>query len=351
MTWVGAGSPAPTLYPMKTVLVPSPGKIEIIDCPPLPLHPGEVRVRVAVAGICGSDVHLFKGEHPLTHYPITPGHEFSGTVIETLPGSAFVVGERVAIHPLATCGVCDECLRGRPNYCRQLRVLGVQIQGAFSEQVVLPERTLRRLPATMDFADGAIVEPLAIALHVLKRGWFAAGQSVAIIGSGTIGTLALQVVRSEGASVVFAVDRLDERVELARRFGADLAVNNRRQDAVAAGLELMPDGYDLVLELAGEDETLEQALRLARKGGVVVMIAMPFKRLDLNYLQLYTKELTLRGTRLCTDELDRAIELLANGTVQGKPLITHYFPLADAAHAFDLAANHPEQAVKVMLVN
>ena len=335
---------------VRAVRVQRPGAVEIVEQPSRALAAGEVRLQIEAVGICGSDVALMTGRHPYAVYPVTPGHEVGGRLIEAGPGVRMRAGQRVAIRPLLTCGACRACREGRVNHCPEVRVLGVHLDGGMAEQAIFPRQVLFPVPAGMSAEGAALAEPTAVAVHVCHRAAVGPGTSVAILGSGVIGLLALQVARAWGAEAVLAVDQVPERLELARRLGATLAVDNRSEDAAQAGRQLCPDGFDVVLEMVGVEATLASAIELARRGGSIVNVALPHGKIGLDFEPVYRKELTLRATRLYAADFAEAIPLLSDGQVQVDPLITHRFGLGEAGKALGLPAERPGEAIKVMVI-
>jgi len=349
---VPAGQPArqrrePTL---NAVRVPRPGVVEFVDLERRPLAEGEVRLQVEAIGICGSDVALLAGRHPYAAYPVVPGHEVGGRVLEAGPGVVLEIGQRVAVRPLLTCGICRACREGRVNHCAEVRVLGVHLDGGMAEEFVVPQELLFPVPEGMSGEWAALAEPTAVAVHLCHRAGIGPGSSVAILGTGVIGLLALQVARAWGAQAVLAVDQVPERLELAMRLGAAQALDNRQEDVLDAGRRLCPDGFDVVLEMVGAEATLASALELTRRGGGIVFVALPHGKIALDFEPVYRKELSLLATRLYAADFAEAIPLLASGLVQVDPIITHRFGLAQAAEALALPGQRPSEAIKVMVI-
>lgn len=333
---------------MKAVKVARPGVLELVEIGRRPLGQGEVRLEVEAVGICGSDVALWAGTHPYAVYPVIPGHEVGGLVIEaTDPGLRR--GQRVSVRPLLTCGRCDACLEGSLNRCPEVRVLGVHLDGGMAEEIVVSAATTFPVPERVPAEAAALVEPTAVAVHVVHRADLRAGDRVAVLGTGVIGLLCLQVAKAWGASFVLGVDREPSRLALASRFGADRVVDNRFENPAEVGLDLYPDGFDIVLDLVGVEETLGAALALARRGGTIVPVALPHRPVELDLEPFYRKELSLRATRLYADDFAEAVPLVADGRVDVESLVTHRFPLSEAERALSLPRDQPEQAVKVMI--
>ncbi|HET7009681.1 MAG TPA: zinc-binding dehydrogenase [Anaerolineales bacterium] len=334
---------------VKAVRVNSPHSVQVVDVEPRKPGRGEIRLKVEAVGVCGSDVALLAGKHPYATYPVIPGHELSGKVIGVAGNGGLAVGQRVTVRPLLTCGVCRACRDGRLNHCPEVRVLGVHVDGGMAEEVIVPESTVFPVPDGMDAEEAAMVEPTAVAVHVAHRAGIVRGSTVAIFGTGVIGLLALQVAKAAGARAVLCIDRVRERLSLAGELGASRVVDSRNEDIAAAAAELCPDGFDVVLEMVGAETTMAQALDLARRGGAVVMVALPHGSASFDFEMLYRKELTLAATRLYAGDFAEAISLIAAGQVAVQPLITHRFRLSEGAQAMSLPGENPAEAIKVMI--
>jgi 2-desacetyl-2-hydroxyethyl bacteriochlorophyllide A dehydrogenase len=335
---------------MKAFCVVAPGRAEIVTRGRRPLEAGEVRLGIEAVGICGSDVALWAGKHPYASYPVVPGHELGGRVLEASSDVDLRPGQRVTVRPILTCGTCRACREGRLNHCPRVRVLGVHVDGGMAEEVVVPAQTVFAMPANSSAEQGALVEPTAVAVHVCHRAGLKPGDRLAILGTGVIGLLCLQVAKAGGTALVLGVDREPSRLALASGLGADLVVDNRYQDAAEAGRALAADGFDVVLDTVGIEATLATAFDLAARGGVIVQVALPHGRPAVDFEPFYRKELTLRATRLYDGDFGEAVALMAAGGVAVDRLITHRFTLPEAARALALPGDHPEQAVKVIVL-
>ncbi len=313
--------------------------------------PGEVVVQVEAAGICGSDVHGFMGTTGRRTPPLVMGHEFSGTLAAVGPGVAGrAVGDRVVVQPLLTCGECANCRAGLPNICLNRRGIGMNVDGAYAETVRVPASLLYPLPEELTWEQGAMVEPLAVALHAVNKTPLALGDTVAIIGAGPIGLLAVLAARLKGAGTVVVSDLSPHRLELARQLGADLAINAREQDPVAAVRDLTGGaGAHATIEAVGVGPAVKQSLALVRTGGQVTWIGNSAPEVPVPMQEVVTRELTIRGVYGFNEEFGRAIELLRAGRVDVRPLIERLAPLEEGpALVHDLAEGSLD-AVKVIL--
>ncbi|MCL4533947.1 MAG: alcohol dehydrogenase catalytic domain-containing protein [Bacteroidetes bacterium] len=333
---------------MKAVRFTGPMEAEVVEMPPPTLQPGEVRVKVARAGICGSDIHRYHGTHFFGTGPIVPGHECAGTVVEVPPGVDAQVGQRVAIMPMTTCGECPACRQGRLNQCQDVKVMGPHRPGCYAEEVPVLASMLRPLPDEMSFDEGALVEPTAVAVHCVNRGQVEPGERVAVLGAGSIGLLIQQVANAKGAGYIFSTGRVDGKMALARQMGADETANVTREEVVTSE---RTDAFDLVFDTVCSHSTSEQAIALARPGGRIVILAAPHgEQIGLNYNDFYRKELAMRAARLYDADFDEAMPLIASGRVRPLPIVTHRYPLADAPRALREVVENRRDVVKVLLL-
>lgn len=321
---------------MRTVIV-QPHQIERLAELELPLQAGEVRLRPLAIGVCGSDLHVYEGQHPFVSYPVYPGHEVAARVIELgSEVSAEWAGALVALEPSQTCGECDACRSGRYNICDRLRVMGFQAPGALATSFVSPVSQLHRLPDDFDPVLGAMVEPLAVAVHAARLA-VVQGSKVAVLGAGTIGLLMAQVARAYGAAQVEVIDLLESRRKLAQQLGL-----------VAAGA--MQQRYEVVFECVGVGSALEAAIQQVSKGGQIVVVGVYGKPVTLTAGLIQDWEIGLKGSLMYTfQDYREAIRLLATGWVQVEPLITHRFAMDQVEEAFTAALDR-ETALKVMLL-
>jgi 2-desacetyl-2-hydroxyethyl bacteriochlorophyllide A dehydrogenase len=337
---------------MKAMRILEPRVLAVQEVPTAPRRAGEVRIRIERVGICGSDLGIING-YAFSTYPLTPGHEFAGRVVESDPDSQFHPGDLVTALPILTCGHCLGCRAEQANHCVDLKVLGVHCDGAYAEEIVLPE-TIVKQAYGLTAEQAAMVEPTAVAVHINRRADVLPGQTVVVIGAGVIGSLIFQVARIRGASKIVAIDRVEQRLELARLLGADWAVNSATTDPVAFVREHLGAGVDVVFDLVTIRDTVEQSIQMARPGGAVTLIAAPHGNVDrafpINYQEVFRKELRLIGTRLYNDDdFDEALRLVGNGQLRAERLITHRFPLDESPQAVDLLRTQPDVAFKVML--
>jgi len=328
---------------MKTLRLHGPGDLRLHEEPdPIPAV-GEELLRVTAVGICGSDLHWFNeagiGDDHLSK-PLILGHEFSA-VTEN--------GERVAVDPAIPCGVCEYCKRGDPNLCENLYFAGQGDQdGGLRDRITWPERCLVSLPEALSDADGAMLEPLGIAIHAVDLAHLQLGMSVGVFGCGPIGLLIMQLARLAGVSMIFATDVLPHRVEAAHTFGADKAflVEPSLDNPITAMFGRQ--GLDVVFEAAGENAAVEMAVAAARPGGKVIVVGIPSDdRTSFSASVPRRKGLTIKLVRRMKLTYPRAIQLVQSGRVNVRSLVTHTFPFGQYVEAYRLAARR--EGLKVMI--
>ncbi|WP_043531534.1 Zn-dependent oxidoreductase [Litchfieldella xinjiangensis] len=313
--------------------------------------PGEVLVRVAYAGICGSDMHIIHGENAFVRFPRITGHEFAGTVEALGEGvEGLSIGDRVCIDPVINCGECYPCRIGRPNVCTALEVIGVHRNGGFEEQVNVPAANAHRLPDNVGLDAAALVEPYTIAANVLDRMQPVAGDRLLIFGAGVIGLTILQMARALGLEDITVTDVIDERLATARELGASRTFNGRQDDIEAAMQELTGgEGIPLIADAACVPALLPQILRIASPAGRVGLLGFNPNPSDLVQLEVIKKELTLVGSRLNNRKFPEVIDLMASGRLDALALVSHRLPLAEMPGAIDMLDHHPERARKVLI--
>lgn len=328
---------------MKALRLHGPGDLRLHEEPVPILGKGERLLQVTAVGICGSDLHWVNeagiGDDRLTK-PLVLGHEFSAITEE---------GVLVAVDPAIPCGLCEYCKRGDPNLCEKLLFAGHGEQdGALSEKIAWPERCLFPLPGELSDADGAMLEPLGIAMHAVDLAQLQLGMSVGIFGCGPIGLLILQLVRLAGVDAAYVTDILPHRLEVASSFGADetrLVANipGEGDDAM-----FTMRGLDVVFEAAGENPAVEMAIAATRPGGKVILVGIPAEdRTSFSASQARRKGLTIKFVRRMKLTYPRAIRLVESGKVDVRSLVTNTFSLEQAAEAFAVAARR--EGLKVII--
>lgn len=337
---------------MLQQVMTAPGQIEFREVQKPRAAPGEVVVKIMRIGVCGSDIHVWHGEHPFTSYPVTQGHEVSGEITEIGAGvTGFSVGRRVTIQPQVVCGECYPCRHGKYNLCEKLKVMGFQTTGVASEYFAVDAEKVTPLPAGMSFDAGAMIEPLAVAVHAVRKFGDVTGKSVAVLGAGPIGILVAEAAKGMGAKSVLITDISDVRLEKAKDCGVDFCVNTKQKDFGAALIEAFgPDKADVIYDCAGNDVTMGQAIRDARKGSTIILVAVFASIAKVDLAVLNDHELDLNTTMMYRNEdYLEAIRLVEKGAVQLLPLITKHFAFTDYAEAYRYIDENRETTMKVII--
>ena len=321
---------------MKALRLYGPGNLGLEEVSPKPLVPGWCRIRVLCVGVCGSDISSMAGKLAFTKFPITPGHEFSGVVTEVCDCEKVKVGTFVTANPIFSCGVCPACLRGDINHCSQTQVLGVvDYDGAYAEEVILPEHMVFTLADTMSDEEGAMIEATNVAIRALDKAGVGPGSKVAIFGAGNIGLVVVSLAKVYGAEHVLVFDTVPGRLEVAKKMGADetMLVSQLPENMATLG-----STFDQVIDGVGIESTVRSAIGLARPGGCVTIYGVPAGTFPVDVLDAFKKDLTIHTDRLYPKPLEKAIAILAEGKVNFDPMITHRCTLEE----------FPEIARKVM---
>ncbi|MGP5564409.1 Zn-dependent oxidoreductase [Vreelandella alkaliphila] len=336
---------------MKAFQVKAPHDYQVAEVEPPKVAAGEALVRVAFAGICGSDMHIIHGDNAFVRFPRITGHEFAGVVEAVGEGVADVaVGDRVCIDPVISCGECYPCRIGRPNVCSSLEVIGVHRDGGFEEFVAVPATNVHLLPDHIGLDAAALVEPYTIAANVLDRMQPHPGDRLMILGAGVIGMTILQMALAKGIEEVIVTDVINERLAVANQLGATQVFNSREQDVEKEVLALTQgEGVPLIADAACVPALLPQMLRLASPAGRIGLLGFSAQPSDLVQLEVIKKELTLVGSRLNNRKFPEVLELMASGQLDPLALVSHRLPLNDMPSAIDMLDHRPEEARKVLI--
>lgn len=325
---------------MKAARFLGKGKIAVLDIPVRQPEPGEALIRVRYCGVCGTDVHIFNGEKGSAevHPPVTLGHEFSGDVVGVgACVTGIAPGDRVSVDPNNSCGSCYFCSRGMKHLCEHKVGLGTALDGGFAEYITVDARLVYRLPEGLSYQAGAMVEPLSCCLHGIDLTQIQPGQTVMVIGTGSIGMMMVQLARGCGASRVIAVEPNAARREKALRMGASFGIDPIGEDTGAALRSHGVFNVDRVIECAGRVSTAEYAVHYAGRGAVVMLFGLtgPDDQMKLNPYEVFEKELTLRGSFVNPDTFSRSLQLLDAGVVRTEQIISEVVPLSDIARVFE----------------
>ena len=346
--------------PMKALLLSAAHTLSITDVAMPEAAAGEVLVRVAACGICGSDVHGFTGSTGRRIPPLIMGHEAAGTVAATGPGvTDLAVGTRVALDSTVFCGACEYCTSGRENLCVDRQVLGVSCgtyrrHGCFAEYVSVPRRIVHPLPDGVDFVAAALLEPLTIALHAVNLA--AAGpatRSAVVVGAGTIGLALVAALRARGVPRIAAIDPVGTRLAHARSLGAtETFVAGPEAGAAAARWgrgSVAADGADLAIEAVGSTPAVRTAIDAVTRGGTVVLVGNVSPEVELPLQQVVTRQIRLQGSCCTAGCYPEAIRLVASGTIDLSGFVSRVAPLAEGPTWFDRLHRQEPDLVKVVL--
>ena len=337
---------------MLQQVMTEPGKIVFREIPVPEPGEGEVLVKIVNIGVCGSDIHVWHGKHPFTSYPVTQGHEVSGLVEKTGAGvTGLTPGQKVTIQPQVVCGECYPCRHGKYNLCEKLKVMGFQTTGVASEYFCVDAKKVTPLPDAMTMEEGAMIEPLAVAVHAVRRAGDVQGKDICVLGAGPIGILTAQVARGMGARKVMITDISDIRLAKAREVGIDVCVNTLKTDFGAAFTDCFgPDKADVIYDCAGTDITMNQAIRNARKGSTLILVAVFSGMASVDLAVLNDHELDLNTSMMYrSEDYAKAIEMVSAGQVLLRPLISRQFPFAQYEDAYRYIDANRESTMKVII--
>lgn len=332
---------------MRSVVIEKPNQLTLEERPiPLP-GKNEVRVRIKSASICGSDIHIWHGHNPFAKYPRVIGHEFSG-VIDAVGESVAKtrLGERVAVDPVVNCGHCYPCLIGKPNVCKSLSVIGVHRDGGFSEYACVPQYNAKVLPESIPDSIASLVEPFTIGANICGKMQPTELDVALIYGAGPMGLTAIQVLRHVyHVKKIIAVDRIDERLALARENGADVIINNKDTPLT----ESLNDEPTLIIDAACHPSILNEAIQIASPAARIGLLGFSDTPGALVQKEITSKELTIFTSRLNSNKFPEVIDWISQGKVFPEKLITHRFTLDNVLSAMELFEHDARTCCKVIL--
>ncbi len=345
---------------MKAGILYQDRDIRVGDAPDPRILPDEVLIKNEFAGICGTDLHIFRGEfHSRVAFPAIQGHEFGG-VIEQVGNNVtqFKPGDRVVVDPIISCHSCPACLTGHINACRTLKLLGVDLNGGFGQYVAAPASHVFPLPASVPMKFAPMVEMYGLGHHVLQRGRVQPGETVVILGAGKLGLSVLDVLcHSVNPGLTIITDVQPFRLETARKLGADYAINAEHEDPLARVMELTNGvGADCVIECIGHyheiperDAPLQQAVQMIRTAGRVVTCGLGEQLSPVHFKTLVIKEAEIIASRVTLGEFPRAINMLAKGLLHPELLVTEVLPIHDITRAFAKVDGGDPRTIKIVL--
>ena len=340
---------------MRAIVIHDAKDLRIEDVKVKEPASGQVLVRLAMGGICGSDLHYYNhggfGTIRLKE-PMILGHEVSGHIVSTADDVVgLIAGDLISVSPSRPCGGCQYCQKGQQNHCENMRFYGSampfpHIQGAFREMIVADASQCVKADG-LTANEAAMAEPLSVCLHATRRAGDLVGKRVLITGSGPIGTLSVLVARAAGALEIVVTDLVDSALEFARKVGADRTINVIKQPDALTEYQEGKGYFDVLYECSGAEQALASGIASMRPQGVVMQLGLGGD-MNIPMQALTAKELDLRGSFRFHEEFETAVQLMQNGMIDVKPLISHTLPLDDALKGFDLA-NDRTQAMKIHL--
>lgn len=336
---------------MRVAKLVEPRKIEVVETDfDEILGEKEVLIRVKAAAICGTDLHIYKGERQDVELPRVMGHELSGEVVavESMVEN-IKVGDRVVVDPVISCGTCHVCKKGHSNVCASVACLGVQADGGFQDYIKMPEERVYKFSDSVTWNEAALIEPLACAAQMVARGRVQAGDKVVIIGAGAIGLSVLLVCKLLGAKVLIS-DMIESRLELAKKMNADVVVNSSIQD-IKREVSLFTDGLgaDVVLDAVGYAKLLELSIELAAPTARILVIGFDDNLASIPQVVITKKELEIIGSRMNNQKFPQVIEWIESKQLDVKDLISAVYKLEDIDKAFQDALNNPNEIVKAII--
>ncbi|MFN3420381.1 MAG: zinc-binding dehydrogenase [Armatimonadota bacterium] len=336
---------------MKAILYSDWEKLELVDVPEPRPAAGEVLIKVGHVGICGSEIECVVQRHPRRKPPLIMGHEFAGTIVELGEGvTGLTVGQKVSVNPIVACWKCRWCQQGRPNLCERRKLLSMQLPGAFAEFVVAPAENCHPLPEDMTTREGALVEPVANAVHAVRLAQTVLPERVIVFGAGPIGLVCAQVAKTFGATFVAIVEIVPQRIEIAKQF-ADVVINPKVEDVLAKGKEVTDGlGFDLALDAVGRSITRRLAVESVHPMGTVMWVGLHEDETTVPGMQVIYGEKVIKGSSAYTDaDFVTALHLIAAGKIAIDPIVSE-FPLEQGVEVFwKLARGEAPEIVKALL--
>jgi L-iditol 2-dehydrogenase len=342
---------------MKAMMLTGIRQMKMMEVPIPPMErETDVLIRMKRLGVCGSDIHYYttgRIGNQVVRYPFPVGHEGAGIVEKTGPGVTRVrAGDEIAMDPAMPCGYCDQCLSGRPNTCRNLKFLGCpgQADGCLSEYIVMPESSCIPLHGNLTLDHASLSEPLAIGIYAVHRAIAPDNSAIGILGFGPIGMSVFLAARAQGVKRIAVTDRIGKRLKMAVDAGASYTGNPDKQDVVKELSLMEPLLPDVVFECCGRQEAMDQAVKLLRPGGKLMIIGIPeFDRWSFDAAEIRRKEIDIQNIRRQNNCTEEALEMISNGRIPVDSMITHRFSFEKTKDAFDLVADYRDGVMKAMI--
>ena len=342
---------------MKSMVLTGLSRLDIVEKPvPVIRDPHEVLIKMKSVGVCGSDIHYYTEGNigsQVVQYPFTVGHEGAGIIEDAGRSVTRVkIGDRVAIDPAMPCFHCDQCRAGRFHTCRNMKFLGCpgQAEGCLSEYIVMPETSCFPISDNMTFDQAALSEPLAIGVYATHLSGSPEGLKIGILGAGPIGISVLLPALQQGAESIYVTDKIDERLSIASEMGARWTGNPDKSDIVSEINLLEPQQLDVVFECCGKQEAVDQAIRLLKPGGKLMIIGIPsFSRWSFDVDSLRRKEVVIQNVRRQNEKAAETLAMISDGRLKPDRMQTHTFSLDQIREAFDMVAGYRKGVMKAMI--
>ncbi len=342
---------------MKAMKLTGIRQMEMMEIPePAITGPGDVKIKMRVVGVCGSDIHYYtmgRIGSQVVKYPFIVGHEGAGIVVETGPAVTRIKkGDKIAIEPAMPCWKCDQCQAGRYHTCRNLKYLGCpgQAEGCLTEFIVMPEESCFPLHGHLNTDHGSISEPLSIGVYSVKKAGEIKDAFVGILGFGPIGMSVMLAAKAGNAGSFLVTDKINERLSVAAKEGADFIKNPLISDVVDFVKKNFPLGLDVIFECCGQQEAIDQAIEILKPGGRLIVVGIPeFDRWTLSADNTRRREISLQFIRRQADCVELALQMMESGKIDTGRMITHRYPFTHTKEAFDLVAGYGDGVMKAMI--
>ncbi len=334
---------------MRIATMIAPYHMEFLQKEIPPCAPQQVRIRIKQIGICGSDIHVWHGQHPFTDYPIIQGHEFAGVIDDIGPDVDLSIGQLVTAMPQIVCNQCNPCKKGRYNICENLKVRGFQANGCGQDYFITDVEQIISLPNDFSLDQAVFMEPMAVAVHAVNRLGDIKGENIVISGAGTIGNLIAQLAQVKGANVLL-LDIEDNRLNIAKECGIAQQANvkgDHLEDIVKQYFGA--EGFYLAIEASGAESALQNMIPTIEKGGIILIVAVYSKMINLDMARISEHEIIMKGSMMYQKEDWEEARAYLKNHIHIQPLITHRFGFEDWAKAYQFIDDNPKQALKVMI--
>lgn len=346
---------------MKAAVLKNDMEIVFEEVPTPEPGPGQVQVHVNWSSICGTDLHIYMGEFKnRVKYPRILGHEFAGVVASVGAGvQNFKPGDRVTVDPIIWCNQCPACLNGQNNVCSNLKLLGIEYNGGFADYTVAGADKVFKIPDSVSMRDAALVELYSLGVHSTRKAMIEPGDRVVVLGAGRLGLAVLEVIKQTAARWVCSVDILDNRLEIARKMGADLTINARLEDPVdnilaqteGLGVDRVIECVGTYAEIDGREGPVQQAVKMTRSGGRIVVMGLGPQLTPVFWKDCVFKELQIVGSRVTLGDYPRALQLMELDKFHPELFVSEVFELQQLDRAFHLLEEKPDQYLKVLVKN